>query len=56
MILYLILSMAPLGCGALYLIHSAERKRGAQAVSIGVLLLLAVAVSSVLVWEYLAMP
>lgn len=56
MVLYLLLSILPLGYGVLYLIHSIRTKRRGQAASIAALLLFDSALSAVLLWEYLALP
>lgn len=56
MILYLLLSLFPVGYGVMYLIHSIRKRRRGQAVSIMALLLLDSALSTVLIWEYLVLP
>lgn len=56
MIPYLLVAIVPSVYSAFYFIHSVRHKRRSQAVSIGVLMLISLAVLSVLMWEYLAMP
>ena len=56
MILFFGMQLLPFGYGILYFRHSIRKRRKGQAIAIGALLTLELAVSVILLWEYLAMP
>ncbi len=56
MILFFGMQLLPVGYGILYLRHSIRKRRKGQAIAITVLLMLELAISALLLWEYLAMP
>ena len=56
MLAWIAMELAPLLYGAAYLLHSIRKRRYAQALSIGVLLLLAFGALGLLLWEFFAVP
>ena len=56
MILFFGMLLLPVGYGILYLRHSIRKRRKGQAIAIGALLTLELAVSALLLWEFFALP